>query len=210
MLEFRIRKVLLIKKMTTEKMGDLMLPHIHLARWTKWRVSKELGNRCAGVLMRQVLIGGSWNLALKGINAGSSRTTDHWLLKVFQCSSFVHVQILWFCEGGCCGETGFGCSWRPKFSPLLMRGGMAHSPVLLPLKNNLASQQTGLDHFELALQQQVKITHTHNKYQTCWTEKRIGIFLQWSIHYYPMTIEENALNNQREKYYNHLVNEGEK
>lgn len=30
------------------------------------------------------------------------------------------------------------------------------------------------------------------------------------IYYHPVTIEENALNNQREIYYNHLVNEGEK
>lgn len=42
-LEFRVKKGLLIEKVTAEKMGNLMVPQIHLAHWTRLRVFKGLG-----------------------------------------------------------------------------------------------------------------------------------------------------------------------
>ena len=65
--EFGVRKVLLIEKAPTRKMGDLMVPQIHLACWTRLKVFKGLGGtRYVEVLVGQVLIGGPWNLAIHG------------------------------------------------------------------------------------------------------------------------------------------------
>lgn len=40
MSEFGIRKCLLIEKTLTEKMGDPVVPQVHLALWTRLRIFK--------------------------------------------------------------------------------------------------------------------------------------------------------------------------
>lgn len=53
-----MRKGLLGEKPPTEKVGDLMVPQVHLAQWIRLKDFKGLGNRYAEVLAGNVLIGG--------------------------------------------------------------------------------------------------------------------------------------------------------
>lgn len=50
-----------MEKAPIEKMGDLMVPQVYLACWTRPRVLKELGEQVCGSAGGQVSIGGSWN-----------------------------------------------------------------------------------------------------------------------------------------------------
>ena len=45
---FGVRKGLLIKKTPTEKMGDIVVPQIHLASWDRPKVLKGLGEEICG------------------------------------------------------------------------------------------------------------------------------------------------------------------
>ena len=58
MSEFGVRKTLLIEKTPTEKMGDRVVPQIHLAYRTRLRVLRAQGNTCEAVLVGQVFNGG--------------------------------------------------------------------------------------------------------------------------------------------------------
>lgn len=79
--EFGVKTHLLIEKLATRKMGDLMVPQILLARCTRLGVYKNLGGVGAD--------GGPWSWAIYG------KVCQHWiflevdtsLLKRFWCSS---------------------------------------------------------------------------------------------------------------------------
>ena len=64
--EFGLRKGLWIKKAATEKMGDLVMPQNHLARWTKLRVFKGLEEQVCRSTAGASFNWRTWNLAIYG------------------------------------------------------------------------------------------------------------------------------------------------
>lgn len=96
-----VRKGLLIQKVPTKKVEDLMVLQIHLAGLGYWFL-RDRGHRDAGVLVGHVFTGGPWNLAfmIKGVSLRSSWMTNPWLLKGFRCSSSGYGLVLWFCVLG--------------------------------------------------------------------------------------------------------------
>lgn len=92
------KKGLLITKVPTEKMGDLMVPHIHLVLLTGLRVFERLGEqvgRSAGGASfngRTLELGHLWFL---GVNTGSSWTVNPSLPKGFWCPSSAYFLVLW-------------------------------------------------------------------------------------------------------------------
>lgn len=64
------RKRVMVDKVPTKKLGDLLVPQTHLARWTRPRVCRVWGTPC-GSAGGQVLPGGPWSLATydKGASA---------------------------------------------------------------------------------------------------------------------------------------------
>lgn len=101
MSEFGVRKGLLIEKAPTGEMGDLVVFHAHLARWTRLRVFKGLGEHIFGsaggssFIWRTLEFGYLW---LRGINnsPGVFWTMVPWLPKGFWCSSSSYVLVFWF------------------------------------------------------------------------------------------------------------------
>ena len=74
-----------MEKAPTEKMGDLVVSHICLTRWTRLRVLRGWGKRDAEALVGQVLSEGLQSLAIYGKGASVPHLPGYiWLLKGFQ------------------------------------------------------------------------------------------------------------------------------
>lgn len=136
--QFGARKGLSIEKAPTEKMGDVMVPQIHLACSTRLR---GWGNRCAKVLVGQVLIGGPWMLDIHG--KGVSTQLDNGSL-VSESGLVFKFQL---CPGPLVpwvGETLVLSAAGGKMSLLSAYPGcMTCGLGLLSLKSNSVSHQTG-------------------------------------------------------------------
>lgn len=122
--DFGVRKGLLMEKVPTKRMRDLVMLQIHLACWNRPRDFKGLGeqvcrNRVSFNKRRTLKLGHLCNRASTPDLPGQ-RTFGLWK------GSGVAVPVMsWF--GSTCvwgeGERGFGfgCSWRSKSSLLRMR-----------------------------------------------------------------------------------------
>lgn len=88
--------------MLTKKMGDIMVPQIHIACWTRVRVFSGWGNRCAelwwGKFQLEEL--GTWPFMVKGCQHWVFLDNETWPLKGFQCSSSCYVLVLRICGEG--------------------------------------------------------------------------------------------------------------
>lgn len=70
-----------MEKAPTEKMGDLVVSHICLTRWTRLRVLRGWGKRDAEALVGQVFTRGAWSLAISGKGASAPDLPGQWTLR---------------------------------------------------------------------------------------------------------------------------------
>lgn len=79
-------------------MGDLLLPHIHLAGWSKFRAFKGLGGQvCTGAGGALLSAGLGLTIYGKGVSTLDLSGPGTLLLEVLFCSSFDSVLVLRFC-----------------------------------------------------------------------------------------------------------------
>lgn len=119
-LQFGVRKGLLIGKGTNQEDGRLSNasnPFFSLDKINGFYRVK--GNRYVEVLLEQVLITGSWNLAIYGKGHQHHIFLDNW---PFASEKALVLQFQ-LCSGPWVTQRrvhdfGFGCNWRSNFSPL--------------------------------------------------------------------------------------------
>lgn len=128
---------MLIAKVLTKKMGDLMVPQIHIACWTRLRVFSDWGNRCAECWWSK------FQLQKLGTRPFMVKGCQHWVFLDNEALASKRVPVFKFllCPGpldmwGRAADIGSQCSWRSKFCVRL--GSMTCSFHLLSLKSNLA------------------------------------------------------------------------
>lgn len=108
---------------TTENLRDLIVPQIHLACWTVLMFFFGFGgDRYAKVLMEQVWIGGTWNLATYGEGHQHQIFQDNRpfaseKVQLFKCC---YGQVLCFSRCVQMWVFGSSCSSKSKFSPLCL------------------------------------------------------------------------------------------